>query len=42
LNQFKKPQSEKKLGLVRTVLVFGIPLIVITEILIASNIFQFP
>jgi len=42
LNQFEKTQSGKKLGLVRTVLVFGIPLIVITEILIASNVFQFP
>jgi len=42
LNQIKKPQPEKKLGLVRTVMVFGIPLIVITEILIASKVFEFP
>jgi len=42
LNEIKKPQSDKELGLVRTILVFGIPLIVITEILIASKVLPFP
>jgi len=35
-----KQQSEKQaLGLVRTVMVFGVPIVVIIEILIVSKIF---
>ncbi len=37
MSHIEKPQSEKEeLGLVRTVMVFGIPIVVIIEILLAS------
>jgi len=40
MNHIKKPQLEKEeLGLVRTVIVFGVPMIVIIEILLASKVF---
>jgi len=39
MSHIKKPQSKKEIGLVRTILVFGVPIMVIIEILIVSKIF---
>ena len=39
MSHIKKSQSEKELGLVRTILVFGVPIVVIIEILLVSKIF---
>ncbi len=39
MSHIKKPQSEKeKLGLARTMMVFGVPIVVIVEILLVSKV----